>query len=50
MLEWYRADEPYERLMDDCAALLALAADAAGTDALRLSRAAAPIRSQRPSA
>ena len=26
LLEWYRADEPYEALMDDCAALLALAA------------------------
>ncbi len=25
MLEWYRAGEPYEALMDDCAALLALA-------------------------
>jgi lysyl-tRNA synthetase class 2 len=31
MLEWYRAGEPYETLMDDCAALLALAAEAAGT-------------------
>jgi lysyl-tRNA synthetase class 2 len=31
MLEWYRANEPYERLMDDCAALLRLAAEAAGT-------------------
>ena len=30
MLEWYRADEPYGRLMDDCAALLALAAECAG--------------------
>ena len=28
MLEWYRAGEPYERLMDDCAALLAVAARA----------------------
>jgi len=34
MLEWYRADEPYEALMADCAALLVLAADAAGTRAL----------------
>jgi len=33
MLEWYRAREPYEALMDDCAALLALAAETAGTDA-----------------
>ena len=31
MLEWYRVDEPYQTLMDDCAALLALAAETAGT-------------------
>jgi lysyl-tRNA synthetase class 2 len=31
MLEWYRVGEPYEKLMQDCAALLALAADKAGT-------------------
>ena len=30
VLEWYRANEPYEALMDDCAALLAEAARAAG--------------------
>jgi lysyl-tRNA synthetase class 2 len=30
MLEWYRANEPYEMLMDDCAALIAAAARAAG--------------------
>jgi lysyl-tRNA synthetase class 2 len=34
LLEWYRAGEPYEHLMDDCAALLALAATAAGSDRL----------------
>jgi elongation factor P--(R)-beta-lysine ligase len=34
MLEWYRAHEPYEALMADCAALLALAAEAAGTRVL----------------
>ena len=34
MLEWYRANEPYEALMDDCAALIALAASAAGRDVL----------------
>jgi elongation factor P--(R)-beta-lysine ligase len=34
MLEWYRAREPYERLMDDCAALLGLAAQAAATPQL----------------
>ena len=31
LLEWYRANEPYETLMDDCAALMAQAAEAAGT-------------------
>src|SRR4051812_32525970 len=31
MLEWYRADEPYEMLIDDCAALLGAAAEAAQT-------------------
>lgn len=31
MLEWYRADETYERLMEDCAGLVALAAERAGT-------------------
>ena len=31
MLEWYRANEPYEIVMDDCAALMAEAASAAGT-------------------
>lgn len=34
MLEWYRTGAPYETLMDDCAALLATAAEAAGTDTL----------------
>jgi len=31
MLEWYRANEPYEVLIEDCAAVLALAAKAAGS-------------------
>jgi len=31
LLEWYRAGAPYETLMDDCAAILALAAETAGT-------------------
>jgi elongation factor P--(R)-beta-lysine ligase len=31
MLEWYRAEEPCEVLMQDCAAVLALAAETAGT-------------------
>lgn len=35
MLEWYRAGEDYGALMQDCAALLAEAARAAGTAVLR---------------
>ena len=35
MLEWYRVGQDYGVLMDDCAALLALAALAAGADSLR---------------
>jgi len=35
MLEWYRMGEPYEALMADCVALLALAATAAGARVLR---------------
>jgi lysyl-tRNA synthetase class 2 len=31
MLEWYRVGEPYEALMDDCVALMRMAADATGT-------------------
>ena len=31
LLEWYRAEAPYETLMADCAALLTLAAETAGT-------------------
>jgi lysyl-tRNA synthetase class 2 len=31
LLEWYRADQPYETLMGDCAALMALAAQVAAT-------------------
>lgn len=34
MLEWYRAGEGWEVLMTDCAALLGLAAEAAGTKVL----------------
>jgi lysyl-tRNA synthetase class 2 len=33
MLEWYRVGDPYEALMEDCAAMLAIAAVAAGADA-----------------
>ena len=32
LLEWYRANEPYETLMADCHTLLALAADAAAVE------------------
>jgi elongation factor P--(R)-beta-lysine ligase len=35
MLEWYRAHTPYAELMQDCAALLRLAAEAVGTNHLR---------------
>lgn len=35
MVEWYRAHEPYEALMQDCAALMRLAADEAGAEAFR---------------
>jgi elongation factor P--(R)-beta-lysine ligase len=31
MVEWYRSEEPYETLMEDCGAVLALAAEAADT-------------------
>src|SRR5437867_11530331 len=31
LLEWYRANEPYETLMEDCAAILALAAKSIGS-------------------
>jgi elongation factor P--(R)-beta-lysine ligase len=34
MVEWYRAGEPYDALMSDCAAILGLAAEAAGTKVL----------------
>jgi lysyl-tRNA synthetase class 2 len=35
MLEWYRSGEDYGRLMEDCHAILARAAEAAGTEAFR---------------
>ena len=35
MLEWYRTDAAYDRLMEDCAALLRLAAATAGSGLLR---------------
>jgi elongation factor P--(R)-beta-lysine ligase len=35
MLEWYRAGQAYESLMDDCAALLRVAAEAAGVTEFR---------------
>lgn len=35
MLEWYRSGQDYDVLFEDCAAYLRLAAQAAGTDALR---------------
>jgi lysyl-tRNA synthetase class 2 len=49
MLEWYRANESYEVLMDDCAALLAETARAAGTEKFKfhdktVDPFAAPVR------
>ena len=35
MLEWYRAGEPYEAIMQDCLVLLRLAAETVGTPMLR---------------
>lgn len=35
MVEWYRAEEPYERLVTDCEELLASTAEAVGTKRLR---------------
>ena len=35
MLEWYRVSEPYTTVMDDCVALIRLAAETAGTRTLR---------------
>jgi lysyl-tRNA synthetase class 2 len=35
LLEWYRAHETYERLMEDCARVLAVAAEAAGAAEFR---------------
>jgi len=35
MLEWYRAGEPYDAVIDDCVALVRLAAQATGVDQLQ---------------
>jgi elongation factor P--(R)-beta-lysine ligase len=35
MLEWYRVAEPYDRLMQDCAAMMQLAVKAAGANLLQ---------------
>jgi elongation factor P--(R)-beta-lysine ligase len=44
MLEWYRAGEAYERLMQDCGAVLRIAADAVGAGILRFgAREADPL-------
>ncbi len=45
MLEWYRAEQPYETLMADCARILSIAATAAGASELRWrGRTADPFR------
>jgi lysyl-tRNA synthetase class 2 len=36
MLEWYRVEEPYDAVIEDCLAILKLAADAAGSTAFRI--------------
>jgi len=44
MLEWYRAEAPLERLMEDCAALVAVAAHVAGAKTFRFrGRQASPF-------
>ena len=51
MLEWYRADAPYEVLMEDCAAILRRGrATAAGAPGFALPRTRPPTRSPSPSA
>jgi elongation factor P--(R)-beta-lysine ligase len=46
ILEWYRAGEPYEQLMEDCSSLLALTAEAAGAASFRFgARSADPFAS-----
>ncbi len=35
MIEWYRADAPYEKIMDDCVAIVRVATKAVGAEALR---------------
>ena len=35
MLEWYRVEEPYEAVMDDCIAIIRIAAETAGAKTLR---------------
>jgi len=44
LLEWYRAREPYRRLLEDCAELLAHAAAAVGTERFRFRSAVADAR------
>jgi lysyl-tRNA synthetase class 2 len=49
MLEWYRAGEPYEALMADCAALIGLAARVTGVTSFTFrGRAADPFAAPRP--
>ena len=46
MLEWYRARVPYERLMEDCAQVVRVAAEAVGSDALRRAGRSADPRAE----
>ncbi len=45
MLEWYRANEPYETVMDDCLGIVRAAGAAAGSSMLQWQGAQAPIAS-----
>ena len=49
LIEWYRAHEPYEALMEDCAAILGLAAQTAGASRVFVSGTERRSRSPRPS-
>ena len=44
MLEWYRTNETYKALMDDCAALLEATADAVGIDAFHFGQLTTDVR------
>ena len=49
MLEWYRAGEPYDAVMDDCVAFIRLAAETAGAKSLRFRERELRSHSRSPS-